>query len=171
MTVCYMFSVTCYNPSNGSIRPLCICVDCATLSSLSWTERLSPGDLKAEAFIFTCLTTPAVLNEFCGDYSHGYFWNGFKSDFSLDPHKVSTMCTALRRFWSSVGQSLTPCMLVCHRRYEHREKMRFECNIITAILQYWEDKHSFYCIFSITDVTLMTFWLLLWQLSVNLSAG
>lgn len=86
MTVCYMFSVTCYNPSNGSIRPLCICVDCATLSSLSWTERLSPGDLKAEAFIFTCLTTPAVLNEFCGDYSHGYFWNGFKSEISVLTH-------------------------------------------------------------------------------------
>lgn len=155
MTVCYMFSVTCYNPSNGSIRPLCICVDCATLSSLSWTERLSPGDFKAEAFIFTCLTTPAVLNEFCGDYSHGYFWNGFKSEISVLTHIRWVQCALHSGGFGAQWVSLTPCMLVCHRRYEHREKIRFECNIITAILQYWEDKHSFYCIFSITDVTLM----------------
>lgn len=42
----------------------------------------------------TCLTTPAVLNEFSGDYIHGYFGNGLSQrDISLDPHKVSTMCT------------------------------------------------------------------------------
>lgn len=158
MTVCYMFSVTCYNPSNGSIRRLCICVDCATLSSVSWTERLSPGDLKAEAFIFTCLTTPAVLNEFCGDYSHGYFWNGFKSEISVLTHIRWVQC-ALHSggFGAQWVRVLHPACLCATKGMstEKSKKIRFKCKIITAILQYWEDKHSFYCIFSITDVTLM----------------
>ena len=55
-------------------------------------KTLPQGGFRAGVLTSTCLTAPAVLNEFCGDYTRGYFGNGLK-DISLDPHKVSTMCT------------------------------------------------------------------------------
>lgn len=148
MTVCYMFSVTCYNPSNGSIRPLCVCVDCATLSSLSWTERLSPGDFKAEAFIFTCLTTPAVLNEFCGDYSHGYFWNGFKSEISVLTHIRWVQC-ALHSggFGAQWVRVLHPACL-CATEGMSTEK-RYDLNVTSSPLFFNTEKtNTLFTVFS-----------------------
>lgn len=66
-----------------------------------------PVEFGAGVLTSTCLPAPAVLNEFCGDYTHGYFGNGLR-EISLDPHKVSTMCTQGILSWlsSSVSYSM-----------------------------------------------------------------
>lgn len=51
------------------------------LSCLFWMERLFSREFRAGVLTSTRLTTPAVLNEFSGDYTHGYFGNGLSQRY------------------------------------------------------------------------------------------
>lgn len=69
---------------NGAAGPLC---------------RTEPGSV-----LRSPLTAPAILNEFCSDYTHGYFRGQFKAKISVLTQIQRTQC-ALRRISSH------PCRL------------------------------------------------------------